>query len=334
MRGLFVVVSGAVLLLAVPAAAQKPYPECARSGSGCGVATNSTSPPMMIIPGVRQGYQPILAVRSGTAVMFELPDGWTAEQSALQPGSHIRLIVAAPVAGGSFEVLERSPAARGEPSRLELGQLVRESGIILIARGSPALGEIIHGPGRSSAITVRLLSVHVDGHDFRLSGKAQIAARPGSMLRGVLQEDVVPAQALMPRILPDLSKARVASPADLAALRAIPASPPPPTAARIAEPARARAAPASYITAADYPESALRAREEGAVAYVLDVGADGRAATCTITRSSGSTSLDATTCRIMRSRARFTPARDTNGNPAASRLNQEVTWTLPRRIAD
>jgi len=215
-----------------------------------------------------------------------------------------------------------------------LGERVRTTGIILIARGSPALGEIIHGPGRSGAITVRLLSVHVDGHDFRLSGKAQIAARPGALLRGVLQEDIVPAQALMPRILPDLSKARVASPADLAALRAIPASPPPPTAARIAEPARARAAPASYITAADYPESALRAREEGAVAYVLDVGADGRAATCTVTRSSGSTSLDATTCRIMRSRARFTPARDTNGNPAASRLNQEVTWTLPRRIAD
>ena len=105
--------------------------------------------------------------------------------------------------------------------------------------------------------------------------------------------------------------------------------PPPPPPATIVAPAVPRADPQSYIRAEDYPESSLRFGEQGKVRFALDLGVDGRVGSCTVARSSGAPTLDGTTCRIMRSRARFTPARDINGNPAASRIEQEVTWTRP-----
>lgn len=107
------------------------------------------------------------------------------------------------------------------------------------------------------------------------------------------------------------------------------AGPAPGPAPRIVAPPQPRAHPSALISDADYPESALRAREEGVVGYALEVWTNGRATNCTVTRSSGSRSLDATTCRIMRSRARFTPARDSQGNPAVSWIEQEVVWRLP-----
>ena len=96
-----------------------------------------------------------------------------------------------------------------------------------------------------------------------------------------------------------------------------------------AEPARARANLASYVTDWDYPASALRAREEGTVRFRLEVGANGRVTGCTITGSSGSAALDLTTCRLMKSRGRFTPARDSNGSPAPDTVAGAVGWSLP-----
>jgi protein TonB len=109
-----------------------------------------------------------------------------------------------------------------------------------------------------------------------------------------------------------------------------PAPPAPP--APIAEPATGaipRANLSDYISDADYPASALRAREQGIVGFRLIVAADGRVANCTITATSGSWALDSATCRILRSRARFTPARDRNGYPAMDIIDDRVTWVLP-----
>ncbi len=110
----------------------------------------------------------------------------------------------------------------------------------------------------------------------------------------------------------------------------IPSPPPPPSppAPRTVEPARARANLASYVSADDYPAEALFNEEEGIVAFRLTVGPDGRVWNCDVTRSSDSPSLDEATCRIMRSRARFTPARDNHGNPTTDSLSQRIRWVL------
>ena len=79
----------------------------------------------------------------------------------------------------------------------------------------------------------------------------------------------------------------------------------------------------------DYPAAALRNREQGQVYFALGIGADGRVTACRITGSSGSAALDSATCRIMRSRARYTPARDVRGVAVADVGFGDIRWTLP-----
>ena len=85
----------------------------------------------------------------------------------------------------------------------------------------------------------------------------------------------------------------------------------------------------SLISGGDYPASALERREEGRVAFALEIAPNGRVIGCTINRSSGSSALDSATCRLMRSRGRFTPAMDSTGSPAIGVIEQEVSWDLP-----
>jgi protein TonB len=108
-----------------------------------------------------------------------------------------------------------------------------------------------------------------------------------------------------------------------------PAPPPPPPAPPRIEPARARANLASYVSDADYPASAIRAEEQGTTGFRLTVGPDGRVTACSVTSSSGSAALDQATCRIMRSRARFTPARDDHGQATTDSVSSRIRWVLP-----
>jgi protein TonB len=50
---------------------------------------------------------------------------------------------------------------------------------------------------------------------------------------------------------------------------------------------------------------------------------------CTVTSSSGSATLDAATCNILRRRARFTPATDSSGNPTTDTASTRIRWVLP-----
>jgi len=105
--------------------------------------------------------------------------------------------------------------------------------------------------------------------------------------------------------------------------------PPPPPPVRRIEPAKARANLASYVSNDDYPDSAIRNEEQGTTGFRLDVGPDGRVTSCTVTQSSGSSALDSATCRLMRSRARFTPATDSNGNRTTDSVSSRIRWVLP-----
>lgn len=84
----------------------------------------------------------------------------------------------------------------------------------------------------------------------------------------------------------------------------------------------------SLISPADYPSAALRNDEQGTVGFRLDVGADGRVRSCTIVSSSGSSLLDASTCRIMASRARFTPAVNDEGKAVDGSIASRISWFL------
>ncbi|MEA3047982.1 MAG: hypothetical protein QOJ53_2314 [Sphingomonadales bacterium] len=85
----------------------------------------------------------------------------------------------------------------------------------------------------------------------------------------------------------------------------------------------------AYVAADDYPAAALRGEEQGRTGYRLEIGADGFVRGCTITGSSGSAALDAATCRILRSRVRFVPARDRQGRFVPDSYESGIRWSLP-----
>ena len=107
-----------------------------------------------------------------------------------------------------------------------------------------------------------------------------------------------------------------------------PPMPPPPTLRNVTDP-QPRAPAQSYVSRDDYPASALAMKKSGRTRVLLLIGPDGRVASCQVVASSGSAALDSATCNLLRRRARFTPARDSNGNPAAAQIIQQIEWRLP-----
>ncbi|MAP44848.1 MAG: energy transducer TonB, partial [Sphingobium sp.] len=105
-----------------------------------------------------------------------------------------------------------------------------------------------------------------------------------------------------------------------------PAPPPPPVAASRAKP---RGNPGGWLTDADYPSRAQREERSGTAGFRLDIGPDGRVTNCTITSSTGHPDLDEATCRLLPRRARFTPAKGSDGNEMPDTYTGRITWRLP-----
>ena len=79
----------------------------------------------------------------------------------------------------------------------------------------------------------------------------------------------------------------------------------------------------------DYPMRAFEKHQEGVTRFELLVDTRGRAANCTITRSSGFEELDAKTCDLAKFRARFAPARGPDGQPAFGVYRSQAIWVFP-----
>ena len=105
-----------------------------------------------------------------------------------------------------------------------------------------------------------------------------------------------------------------------------PAPPPPP---RISQAAKSTGNLNALFSTDDYPQSALRNGDQGTTAVSLTVGANGRVTGCNVTSSSGSGSLDSTTCSVLTRRARFTPAKDQNGQPISDTQSARIKWVVP-----
>ena len=76
----------------------------------------------------------------------------------------------------------------------------------------------------------------------------------------------------------------------------------------------------------DLPEGLLAEGREAAVRVVFAVRADGKAEDCEIDRSSGNSTIDALTCRLIEQRFRFRPALDRRGRPVRSYVQETHTW--------
>jgi protein TonB len=111
--------------------------------------------------------------------------------------------------------------------------------------------------------------------------------------------------------------------------RPAPPAPPAPPKPVISQAAKAKANLNSLFSTDDYPPSALRNEEHGTTQVRLSIGTDGRVTDCSVSASSGSSTLDNATCSIIRRRARYTPAKDQSGNPIAGTDSARIRWELP-----
>ena len=108
-----------------------------------------------------------------------------------------------------------------------------------------------------------------------------------------------------------------------------PSPAPAPAPPRVSQAAGLKGNPGQFFGTDNYPPAAIRAGAQGRVIARLSVGTDGRVTDCSVSSSSGNDDLDSTTCRIAKSRVRFSPAKDDSGNPIASTYTLPVRWVLP-----
>lgn len=87
--------------------------------------------------------------------------------------------------------------------------------------------------------------------------------------------------------------------------------------------------PAGWATSKDRDRSGSDG--EGITRFALTVSATGQVEDCTVTESSKFVVLDELTCSLMKSRGRFEPAKDQNGEPIASFYENSITWVRPGR---
>lgn len=107
-----------------------------------------------------------------------------------------------------------------------------------------------------------------------------------------------------------------------------PPAPPAPPPAKVTKAQSAKGNLQGLFSGDDYPQDALRNEETGRTTVRLSIGTDGRVTGCDVVSSSGSRSLDSTTCRVLRSRARFNPAKLSNGQPTTDTFTQTIVWQL------
>jgi protein TonB len=85
----------------------------------------------------------------------------------------------------------------------------------------------------------------------------------------------------------------------------------------------------SLFSGDDYPASAQAAGAEGTAQATLTISPSGQVVGCSLNRSTGNSALDSATCNILRRRAKFTPAKDSNGQPTTDTVQTPpITWRL------
>jgi len=97
------------------------------------------------------------------------------------------------------------------------------------------------------------------------------------------------------------------------------------SASAVPSPPVPRAPLQNFISPDDYPAGTARFAAKP-VSVKLEVGTDGRISSCLITSSSGAAALDQATCRLLRSRARFEPARDAGGRATSGEVAATIDW--------
>ena len=83
------------------------------------------------------------------------------------------------------------------------------------------------------------------------------------------------------------------------------------------------------ILPSDFPQMALAEKRQGRVKFELAISPTGVVEGCKVLESSRYADLDAKSCEIALSKAKFGPALDYSGQPTPGRVQLELNWLIP-----
>ena len=86
--------------------------------------------------------------------------------------------------------------------------------------------------------------------------------------------------------------------------------------------------PGGWLTSSDYPADSLGRGEQAIIMFRLMVSAAGETTACTIQRGITKADFAATTCDLLKRRARFEPARNSSNQGVASYYIGKVLWVM------
>jgi TonB family protein len=102
----------------------------------------------------------------------------------------------------------------------------------------------------------------------------------------------------------------------------------PAPAVKIAQKAKAVRPINQLFSSDDYPGVALMLAEQGSVSLTFLVDEQGKVADCSVEETSGISSLDTMSCYVLKTRAEFTPATDSEGKAIKSSFSQKIVWRV------
>lgn len=97
----------------------------------------------------------------------------------------------------------------------------------------------------------------------------------------------------------------------------------------LSRPATPTGNPGTWLFSRDFPAGALNRGENGLVRFRLDVEATGDVSNCRILSRTNPDSFADLSCKLIKERARFTPALDSIGKPVKSFYISRVRWLSP-----
>lgn len=209
------------------------------------------------------------------------------------------------------------------PTALAIVVLMHGAGLTALAL---AKGEVL-GPRREPPIVVQTIPEQKTPPEEPKPIEKAVVPPPQSVVTHVPPVVEMPPRDVFAEYkpLPPVQPPVIAPPAEIVAPRIDPPAPE----VKTVKPARAKANLASYVSDEDYPPNAERNEEQGTTRFRLGVGPSGQVTDCTVIGSSGSAALDSATCRLMKQRARFTPARNSAGQPTSDSVTSAIRWVLP-----
>lgn len=84
----------------------------------------------------------------------------------------------------------------------------------------------------------------------------------------------------------------------------------------------------AWVTANDYPVSAIRSNASGTALARVNIDISGRITACAVVVSSGRPDLDGASCASATQQGRYTPAIDADGAPTAVEIIVPIRWEI------